>query len=179
LLDVLARRDHRGGAVVEADRRRAGWTRQAFLQAGRREVDLPAVHLERVAAERGRGIDVEQHVVPAAERADRGERLQHGGGRIAVTDRDQFGPMLPDRGLDRVGLEHFAPFGVDPDDLAPRRRPISILRWPKRPNTGTSILSPGASTEARHASMPARAVPSTSRVQWFSVRNTRRYSAMT
>ena len=55
---------------------------------------------------------------------------------------------------------------------APTRRPISTLRWPKRPKIGTSILSPGDTMEARHASMPALAVPSIRKVQWLAVRNT-------
>ena len=85
--------DHRGDPIVEGDGRGARRTRQAFLQAGRGHVDLPGVHLERVAAERGRAVDVEQHVVPAAQRADLGQRLQHGGGGIAMTDGDHSRPM--------------------------------------------------------------------------------------
>ena len=53
---------------------------------------------------------------------------------------------------------------------ARQRVAISHSRWPKRPNTGTSTLSPGSSTEVSTASMPARAVPSTSNVQRLVVR---------
>ena len=38
---------------------------------------------------------------------------------------------------------------------APQRRAISTLRWPKRPNTGTSTLSPGSISETSAASIPA------------------------
>lgn len=62
---------------------------------------------------------------------------------------------------------------------ARQRRAISHSRCPKRPNTGTSTLSPGRMAETSSASMPAREVPSTSIVQRFSVRNSARYSAMT
>ena len=117
LLDVLARRDHRGSPVVETDRRRTGRARQALLQAGGRHVDLPGVHLERVAAQRGGAIDVEQHVVLAAQRADLRERLQHGRGRVAVTDRDHARTMLLDCGLDLARVEDPAPFRLDRDDV--------------------------------------------------------------
>ena len=40
------------------------------------------------------------------------------------------------------------------------------------PKTGTSTRSPGTSTDARIASIPARAVPSTSSVHRLVVRNT-------
>jgi len=45
--------------------------------------------------------------------------------------------------------------------LPPQRCAISVSRWPKRPKIGTSTLSPGAISDTRMASMPARAVPST------------------
>jgi len=61
---------------------------------------------------------------------------------------------------------------------ARQRRAISHSRCPKRPNTGTSTLSPGSSTETSTASMPARAVPSTIKVQRLAVRNTCRYRLM-
>ena len=51
---------------------------------------------------------------------------------------------------------------------------ISALRWPKRPKMGTSTRSPGSISEARAASMPARAVPSISSVQRFRVWKTPR-----
>ncbi len=44
----------------------------------------------------------------------------------------------------------------------PQRLAISAIRYPKRPNDGTSTLSPGEMIETRIASTPARAVPSTS-----------------
>ena len=57
---------------------------------------------------------------------------------------------------------------------APQRFAISTLRWPKRPNTGTSTRSPGSMSETSAASIAARAVPSTSSVQRFLVWNTPR-----
>src|SRR3990170_6653466 len=60
---------------------------------------------------------------------------------------------------------------------APQRFAISTFRWPKRPNTGTSTRSPGSISETSAASIAARAVPSTSRVQRSFVWNTPRYSS--
>ena len=55
---------------------------------------------------------------------------------------------------------------------APERSAISFIRWPKRPKTGTSTLSPGQMSEVSSASTPARAVPLTRNAQWFPVRKT-------
>jgi len=60
----------------------------------------------------------------------------------------------------------------------PQRSAISTFRFPKRPNTGTRTLSPGSMTETRTASIPARAVPSTTKVHSFCVWKSARYSAM-
>ena len=57
---------------------------------------------------------------------------------------------------------------------APARSAISRSRCPKRPKIGTSTRSPGSIIETSAASMPARLVPSISRVASFSVRNTPR-----
>jgi hypothetical protein len=62
---------------------------------------------------------------------------------------------------------------------APTRSEISFKRWPKRPKIGTSTRSPGQISEVSSASIPERAVPLTSRAQWFSVRNTWRSRSMT
>ena len=55
---------------------------------------------------------------------------------------------------------------------ARQRRAISHSRCPNRPKIGTSTRSPGSSTDTSTASMPARAVPSTSKVHRLVVRNT-------
>ena len=60
---------------------------------------------------------------------------------------------------------------------APARSAISTSRWPNRPKTGTSTRSPGLTRETMAASMPAREVPSTSRVASFSVAHSRRYNS--
>src|SRR5688500_18444291 len=60
---------------------------------------------------------------------------------------------------------------------APQRFAISTFRWPKRPNPGTSTQSPGSMSETSAASIAARAVPSTSRVQRYAVWNTPRYGS--
>lgn len=59
---------------------------------------------------------------------------------------------------------------------APHRPAISVSRCPNRPKTSTSTRSPGSSKETSAASIPARAVPSTSTVASLPVRNTCRYS---
>ena len=59
----------------------------------------------------------------AAERADLGQRLQHGGGCVAVTDRDHARTMAHDRGLDFAGVEDPAPFGLDRDDVGTQAPP--------------------------------------------------------
>ncbi len=123
LLDVLPVRDQSGHAIIERDRRRAGRARETLLQTRGRHVDLPGVHLERVAAERRRAIDIEQHIVLAAQRADLGQGLQHGRGGIAVTDGDHLRPLAPDRGFDLVGRKDTAPFRLDRSDIGSEPSP--------------------------------------------------------
>lgn len=62
---------------------------------------------------------------------------------------------------------------------APSRPRISVSNKPKRPKLITSTRSPGCTSETSAASMPARAVPSTKKVQRFWVPNKGRYSAIT
>ncbi|KPH60269.1 hypothetical protein ADT71_20965 [Novosphingobium sp. ST904] len=52
---------------------------------------------------------------------------------------------------------------------APMRVRISASSRPKRPKFTTSTTSPGATRLTSAASIPARAVPSTSMVHWFRV----------
>ena len=123
LLHMLAVIDDSRDALVERDRRDAGRTGEAFLQASRGAVDLPGVHLERVAGERRGAVGVEDHVVPTADRPDRLERLQHRRRGVALADRQHFRPVLHNRGLDLLGREHAAPGGLDGRDVgtgAPR-----------------------------------------------------------
>ena len=59
-----------------------------------------------------------------------------------------------------------------------QRSAISRNRLPKRPKIGTSTRSPGSSRLTSAASMPARLVPSMSRVAAFAVQKTPRYSSI-
>src|SRR4029079_12814191 len=79
LFHVFAAVHHRSHPIVERDGGRTGRAREALLQAGGGHVDLPAVHFERIAAQRSRTVDVEQHVVPATQGTDLGKWLQHSG----------------------------------------------------------------------------------------------------
>ena len=103
--------------IVEGDRRGAGRTGHAFLQADRHRIDAPAVDLERHAADGGGGVDIEEHVVLAADFPDLVERLRHGGGCIPLDAGDQLRAMLADCGADRIRLEHPAPVGLDGDHV--------------------------------------------------------------
>jgi hypothetical protein len=77
--------------------------------------DGPPRHFcsEGVAARRGSGVAVEEDVVPAADLADRVQRLAHSGGGVALHQRDQRGPHADDGLLDRLGREHLAPRDLD------------------------------------------------------------------
>ena len=54
----------------------------------------------------------------------------------------------------------------------PTRRQISASSGPNRPKLGTRTLSPGDTSDPRQASIPARAVPFTSKVHSLVVRYT-------
>ncbi len=63
-----------------------------------------------------------------------------------------------------------SPQGTDSiSTFAPIRSPISLSSSPKRPKSIASIVSPGATRLTSAASIPARAVPSISKVQRLSV----------
>ena len=66
-----------------------------------------------VAAERRRGVAVEQHVVAPADLAEVVQRLAHRGRRVALHDREQLRPHPSYGVLDLLGREHLAPRHLD------------------------------------------------------------------
>ena len=112
-LNAFAAADRLLHARAQGDRRGARRAAEALLHPGRDGVQPPGVGLQRVAAERRGGVGVKQHVVAAADRAQLGERLQHGGGGVALHGQQQARTNTLNRILHLVRGKHLAPRHLD------------------------------------------------------------------
>ncbi len=119
LFDAFALADGLRHTCAEGDRRGAGRPAEAFLHPGGDRIQPPGISLQRIAAQRGGGIGVEQHVIATADGAQLRQRLQHGGGSVALHRQQQTRAHALNRLLDLVRSEYLAPGRLDGMHLRP------------------------------------------------------------
>ena len=118
-LNALAATDRLLHPRTQGDWRSTRWPAETLLHPGRDGIQPPGVGLQRVAAERRGGVGVKQHVVAAADSAKLRERLQHGGGGVALYGEQQARTNTLNCILHLVRGEHLAPRHLDGMHLRP------------------------------------------------------------
>ncbi len=126
------------------------------------------------AAERRGGVGIEQHIVTTANLSQLRQRLQHGGGGIALHGEQQARPHALDRILNLIRRKDLAPRHLDGVHFCPTATRDLAQQMTKPAEHRHQHLVTGTDRRQQIASIPAREVPSTSIVQRFSVRNTPR-----
>ena len=119
LLNAAAAADDLFHPRAEGDGRGAGRTAQALLHPGGHRVQLPGVGFQRVTAERCGGVGIEQHIVTTANLPQLRQRLQHGGGGIALHGEQQARPHALDRILNLIRRKDLTPRHLDGVHLCP------------------------------------------------------------
>ena len=150
LFNVTPAVNHSGRAVRQRYRCRTRGAGEAFLQATGDGVDFPGVDGQRRAADRGGGIHLQQHAVAAADLADLGQRLQHGGGGVALAQGQQARRVLLNRRLDGLGRENRAPLAFDHAHIGADASRDFCFQLAEAAETGHQYALPAFHQRAHH-----------------------------